>query len=73
MKIKALIDEDVVQYKKPSMFIGMPNCNFKCDKEAGCQVCQNSDLATAPIIEIKPTELVRRFYENPITEAIPFL
>ena len=52
MKIKGLVDEDFVQYQKPSMFIIAPYCSFKCDKEAGCEVCQNSDLAAAPIIEI---------------------
>lgn len=72
MKLKGLVDEDFVQYKKPSMFIIAPYCSFKCDKEAGCEVCQNSDLAAAPIIEIEPTELVKRFYENPITEAVVF-
>jgi len=35
MKIVNLIDEDFCQYKKPSMFIGMPKCSFKCDKECG--------------------------------------
>lgn len=70
MKIKNLIDEDFIQYKKPSMFIGVSNCSFKCDKEAGCQVCQNSDLATAPIINIPTEEIVERYINNPITEAV---
>lgn len=72
MKIKNLIDEDFIQYKKPSMFIGMPNCSFKCDKEAGCEVCQNSDLAAAPTIEIEIDEIAKRYSSNPITEAIIF-
>ena len=72
MRVKGIIDEDFVNYKKPSMFIATSKCDFKCDKEAGCQVCQNSDLANSPIIEIESTELVKRFYENPITEAVVF-
>lgn len=72
MKIKNLIDEDFIQYKKPSMFIGMPNCSFKCDKEAGCEVCQNSDLAAAPVIEMKGIEIAQRYFANPISEAIIF-
>lgn len=72
MKIKNLIDEDFVNYKKPSMFIGMPNCSFKCDKEAGCTVCQNSDLAAAPEFEIEINEIALRYSTNPITEAIVF-
>lgn len=69
MKIKNLIDEDFVNYYLPSMFISTSYCSFKCDKEAGCQVCQNSDLATAPIIDISTEEIIERYLNNPITEA----
>lgn len=70
MKIKNLIDEDFVNYKKSSMFIATSICSFKCDKEVGCQVCQNSDLATAPIIDIPAEEIIERYLNNPITEAV---
>lgn len=72
MVIKNLIDEDFVNYKKPSMFIAMPHCTFKCDKECGCQVCQNSELANADNIDMNPVEIATRFYNNPISEAIVF-
>lgn len=72
MLIKNIIDEDFVNYKKPSMFIGTSSCNFKCDKECGKPVCQNSELAKAPSIEVDPSDLVHRFYNNPITEAVVF-
>ena len=52
MILKGLIDEDFINYKKPSMVLEFPYCTFKCDKECGRQVCQNSDLASAPNIEI---------------------
>ena len=70
MKIKNLIDEDFINYKKPSMFIGTSSCNFKCDKECGKPVCQNSELAKAPTIEIDNEEIIQRYITNPITEAI---
>lgn len=71
MKIKNLIDEDFVNYKKPSMFIGTSKCNnFKCDKECGKLVCQNSELAKAPTIEIDDEKIIQRYLNNPITEAI---
>ena len=70
MKIKNLIFEDFVNYKKPSMFIGFNSCTFKCDKECGKPVCQNSELAKAPSVEIDPNEIVERYISNPITEAI---
>lgn len=72
MRIKGLIDEDFVNYRKPSMFIVMPSCTFKCDKEAGCKVCQNSDLAAAPIIDMEDKEIINRFFNNPISEAFCF-
>lgn len=72
MKIKNLIDEDFINYKKPSMFLGFNSCTFKCDKECGEQVCQNSDLASAPSIEISYEEILERYYNNPITEALVF-
>ena len=70
MKIKCLVDEDFVNYKKPSMYIAFPNCDFKCDREAGCSICQNSSLAHEPDIEIDEETLVERYINNPITKAI---
>lgn len=70
MLIKGFKDEDFVNYKKPSMFIGFPYCTFKCDKECGKQVCQNSALANSQGIEISITSLIDRYINNPITEAI---
>lgn len=70
MKVKSIIFEDFVNYKKPSMFIAMTKCDFKCDKEAGCQVCQNSDLANSPIIDIDNNDIIKRYLDNPITEAV---
>ena len=70
MKIKGIIDEDFLNYKKPSMYIAFPKCTFKCDKENKCQLCQNSDLVKKPDIEISIKNLVKRYLENPITKAI---
>lgn len=72
MKIKGIITEDWVNYKKPSMTIEMPYCSFKCDKECGKQVCQNSALATAANIDISIDELAYRYSINDITQAICF-
>jgi organic radical activating enzyme len=70
MLIKGLVDEDFVNYKKPSMYIAFPFCTFKCDKEAGCSICQNSQLAKEPDIDIPIIEIVSRYVKNPITKAI---
>lgn len=70
MIIKGIQDEDFVNYKKPSMFISFPKCSWKCEKECGEQVCQNSTLATAKNIDVDVDKLVDRYINNPITSAI---
>ena len=72
MKVIDIIDEDFINYKKPCMTIMMPYCTFKCDKECGKQVCQNSDLASAPKIEIETENIIKKYLNNPISEAIVF-
>lgn len=70
MLIKGLVDEDFINYKKPSMYIAFPNCDFKCDHEAGCSICQNSPLIREPNIDIQHHMIVSRYIHNPITKAI---
>lgn len=70
MKVKGIVDEDFVNYKKASMFITFPNCSFKCDKECGRAVCQNSTLAREKDIEIPIQSLIERYGQNPITKAV---
>lgn len=72
MIIKGIIDEDFINYKKPSMVIEFPYCSFKCDKECGRAVCQNNSLANEPNIEIEHYKIIYRFFENNISEAIVF-
>ena len=70
MVIKGVTAEDFSNYKKPSMFIAFPNCNFKCDKECGMQVCQNGTLAKAPSLDIDVNIIVKKYLNNPITKAV---
>ena len=72
MILKGLIDTDSINYKKISMVLEFPKCNFKCDFECGQQVCQNSTLATAPNIEVNIEDIIQRYMNNPMTEAICF-
>ncbi len=64
MKIIGLIDEDFVNYKKPSMTVMFPYCSFKCTG------CQNASLAGSEKIKIDPKKLAQRYANNPITEAV---
>ena len=70
MHIKEIRDEDFTSYKKPSMVIGFPSCNWKCEKECGEHCCQNSALAQAPLIDIPIDTLIQRYINNPITKSI---
>lgn len=72
MKIKGLKDEDFVNYKKPSMFIGTAKCDWKCCKEQNLDIsmCQNSNLSNAKILDVPADEIYRRYITNPITKAV---
>ena len=70
MIIKQLVDEDFINYKKPSMLIGFPSCTWKCEKECGERCCQNSALAQSPNINISINSIIERYMENPITKAV---
>lgn len=72
MKIKNFIIEDFVNYKKPSLFISMSKCTFKCEKDCGIKCCQNSNLAKAKSVEINIKTLIKIFDSNGITQAIVF-
>lgn len=70
MKLKGLNEYDICNYKEPSMFLIFPYCTFKCDKDCGRPICQNSALAQEPVIEIKAIDIVQRYINNPLTHAV---
>ncbi len=72
MKVKNIIDENFNNYKKASMFIGFPYCTFKCDKECGEKVCQNSELANLENIDISYSNIINRYLSNNLTSALVF-
>ena len=68
MIVKKIVDEDFVNYKKPSMLIAFPLCNFKCGKN----LCQNSELFKSKDIETSYHSIVNRYIKNDITSSIVF-
>lgn len=72
MIVKNIVIEDFINYKKPSMFIITPTCNFKCCTEAGNNICQNMSLVKQPNIEISNIDIVNKYIDNPITKALVF-
>lgn len=70
MKLKGLNDYDICNYKEPAMFLIFPYCTFKCDRESGSNVCQNSALAREIEVEIRGIDIIHRYIKNPLTHAI---
>ncbi len=70
MIIKAIKDEDFVNYKKPSMFVGFPYCTLKCEKECGMKICQNKEMLKSKGIDISVDSLIKRYTNNNISKAI---
>lgn len=70
MILKGIIDEDFINYKEASMVLEFPKCSFKCDKDCGREVCQNSSLAKEKDIEVDAEKLIKRYLDNFITSAI---
>ncbi len=66
MRVKNIIWEDTVNYRKPSLFIGTATCSYKCGRE----FCQNTELSAVPDIEVGERELIEKYLENPLTAAI---
>ena len=67
MKIKGLIDEDLVNYRLCSMYIVFPKCSFKCGKDK----CQNYlALANTPTIDMKVEDICERYKNNSLSKAL---
>lgn len=70
MLVKTIINEDLNNYKKLSMLIAFPYCTFKCNRECGLSVCQNSELTKSKNIDIPYKKIVSRYLSNAMTNAI---
>lgn len=72
MRVRDIISEDFVNYKEPCMFISMGFCNWKCCTEQGLDIsiCQNSEVANSPEIDIDNEKIIDMYVNNPITKAI---
>lgn len=66
MLIKDIVEIDTVNYKNISMFIIFPTCSFKCGKD----ICQNSNVAKIPNIEISVENILYKYLSNPLSNAL---
>lgn len=74
MNVIYILDEDFVNYKKPSMLIGCVKCNGKCYKDLGlsCDICQNWELRKSVAINIDDDKVCQRYLNNNLTNAVIF-
>lgn len=74
MRVKTIVDEDFVNYQKPSMFIGTISCGGKCCIERGLplSVCQNDGWRGSAPIDIRDRVIIDRYLHNGISRAIVF-
>lgn len=72
MRVKAIVVEDFINYKLPSMFIATCFCDYKCCTELGLDigVCQNAPLAKMEDKDIDDQTIYEQFINNPITKAV---
>lgn len=72
MRVKAVEIEAFGDYKYPAMLIGANGCDWKCERECGERLCQNSSLASSPAIDIAPYRLLELYQSSTLTRAIIF-
>ena len=70
MLIKGIKDECLGDFKQISMLVVFPNCSFKCDKECGRPVCQNSILANTEAVEVPIDHILQRYTSIPLSTAL---
>lgn len=72
MKLKNISHEDFVNYRLPSMLLASCSCTWKCPIEQGLpiSVCQNSEVAKQPTVDIPLDRIIAEYKANPITQAI---
>ena len=64
MRLKQIIDESFGDYKLCSMLLIADKCTWKCEG------CQNKHLSQLPSQIFPDEEILERFRNNPLTEAI---
>ena len=74
MLVTNVVTEDIINYKKISMFIGTPYCSGKCwrELELDCSICQNESLRDSDLIEMSINDLIDIYDNHPLCEAVVF-
>ena len=66
------ITENFQDYRKPSLFIGVCYCDWKCCNEAGIpkEICQNYKIRHQKNIKISFEKILKMYTENLLVESI---
>ena len=69
---KGIIEEDFIQFSKPTMFITNTICDLKCEKDCGITCCSNNGLFKETTICLTLDNIIQKYIHNPITKSITF-
>ena len=72
MKLYDIRIGDVTNYKKPSMVLVCPYCDFKCEKENGIECCHNKPLLKQPLLNVHSDRIIKIYKDNKICKALIF-
>lgn len=74
IRLKGIVFEDFINYKKPSMFLSTIQCNWKCCIEQGLDtsICQNQPLALAEVKTYSIETIIEEYLKNDISSAVVF-
>ena len=70
MILKGIEAENFENYKVPALFLAFPKCTFKCEKEAGCKMCQNSQLVHESDLECTADAIITLYMNDPLSKAV---
>lgn len=70
--LKGIVDENFQDYKKASMFLAFPRCDFKCFRELNLPIsmCQNFSSIKSENIKVRIEDIFERYIKNAISESI---
>lgn len=74
IKLKDIIIEDFLNYKKPSMFLITCKCDWKCCIEQHMPItsCQNNNIVNMSEKVFEYSDILNMYYDNDISKAIVF-
>lgn len=70
MKLLGIIENDFVNYKKVSMTLEFPYCSFKCNKESGKEICQNTSLQYDELKTYRIDSIIKTYLKDDLAQAV---